>query len=240
MTKAFYLGIHLVTRSQFAQFVRETGYKTEAEKHGGGYLYTGSKWVKDPKCNWRRTGFEQDDLHPVVVVSWNDAQHYLAWLEKKDGRPYRLPTEAEWEYACRAGTTTRFFTGDDPNSLAGYANVADSTAKKEFNWADTFDFEDGYVFTSPVGAFKPNPWGLFDMTGNVREWCQDYFDEKAYQRNKCTDPVVNKGTNRVLRGGSWYYSPRYCRSACRYHYAADDGYYNFGFRLVLSARENSA
>ena len=159
ITKPFYLGTYHVTRGQFRQFVADTGYKTDAEK--------GEKpgaWGWDPdkkefgfneKYSWRNAGFEQTDEHPVVNVSWNDAVAFCKWLSRKEGKTYRLPTEAEWEYACRAGTTTRYYSGDDPETLAKVGNVADATAKAKFpDWKYTIKASDGYVFTAPGGKVQ--------------------------------------------------------------------------------------
>ena len=235
ISKPFYLGTKQVTRGQFQQFVRNTGYKTEAETDGGAYNWTGKEWTKDPKAYWRNPGFDQTEEHPVVCVSWNDAQKFLAWLkEKEDGCAYRLPTEAEWEYACRAGTTWRFFTGDGPNSLEGFANVEDVSFKKKFPDCAAVDFDDGYVYTSPVGEFKPNPWGLHDMIGNVWEWCQDWYGDKEYQRGACKDPDgPGSGSRRVYRGGSWSSVAGNCRAANRGWF--DPAYRSsiLGFRLAL-------
>jgi formylglycine-generating enzyme required for sulfatase activity len=124
ITQPFYLGIHPVTRGQFRRFAEATRYQTEAEKDGkGGYGWdtAAGKWVQDPKFSWRSPGFDQTDDHPVVTVSWNDAMAFSDWLGRQEGQKYRLPTEAEWEYACRAGTTTRFSFGDDENALGQYA-----------------------------------------------------------------------------------------------------------------------
>ena len=138
ITRPFYLGVTEVTRGQFRGFVDETGYQTEAEKDGkGGWGWNEEtkELEQNPRYTWRNPGFEQTDEHPVVNVSWNDARAFVAWLSRKEGRTYRLPTEAEWEYACRAGTTTRYFCGDDPESLAAVGNVADGTLKARYpNW----------------------------------------------------------------------------------------------------------
>ncbi len=127
ITQPFYLGVTEVTRGQFRRFVDDAGYQTEAEKDGkGAYGWNEEtkKFEQNPRFNWQSPGFEQTDDHPVVNVSWNDAQAFIAWLNRKDGqgKVYRLPTEAEWEYACRAGTKTRYFCGDDPEGLAAIGN----------------------------------------------------------------------------------------------------------------------
>ncbi len=155
--------------------------------------------------SWRNTGFEQTDEHPVVNVSWNDAVAFCKWLSRKEGKTYRLPTEAEWEYACRAGTTTRYYSGDDPETLAKVANVADAAAKAQFpDWNHGIKASDGYVFTSPGGQFKPNAFGLYDMHGNVSQWCSDWYSEDYYTKSPTDDPTgPDSGIERVLRGGCW-------------------------------------
>ena len=161
ITKAFYMGAYPVTKGEFAAFVKDAGYQTDVEKDGrGGYGYDASRRTYvglNPKYGWWNTGWEQTDAHPVVNVTWNDARAFCAWLSKKEGKTYELPTEAEWEYACRAGTTTRFWCGDTDDSLKGNDHIADVSVKLAYPsaiWAVSWD--DGYAFTSPVGAFKPN------------------------------------------------------------------------------------
>ena len=236
ITKAFYMGACPVTRGQFAAFVKDDGYQTEAEKDGkGGFglnLAT-AKWEQKLEYTWRHPGFTQGDDHPVVEVSWNDATAFCAWLSGKEGKTYELATEAEWEYACRAGTTTRFWCGDADDSLQGNANIADASLREKCAaafWAAAWG--DGYAFTSPVGKFKPNPWGLYDMGGNVWQWCADGYG--PYQKGYIEDPN-NKDSvdSRVLRGGSWRGDPRNSRSANRY---GDDPAYRSGgggFRVVV-------
>jgi formylglycine-generating enzyme required for sulfatase activity len=218
ITRPFYLGTYLVTRGQFRQFVDVTGYKTDAERDGtGGRGFSGEKFQQQPEYSWRSTGFEQTDQHPVVNVSWNDAAAFCAWLSGKEGRAYRLPTEAEWEYACRAGTTTRYYSGDDPETLAEVGNVADATYKARFPAAQqTINASDRFVFTAPVGQFRPNAFGLYDMHGNAFEWCADWFGAGYYAASGRDDPTgPGSGVERVLRGGSWENGPDCERCAYR-------------------------
>ena len=203
--KPFYLGTTEVTRGQFRRFVDEAGYKTEAEKDGKG------GW----RANLADHGFEQTDEHPVVNVSWNDAVAFAAWLSRKEGQTYRLPTEAEWEYACRAGTTTRYSSGDDPEGLAAVAKL--------WQWKGT----------APVGRYNPNAWGLFDMHGNVWEWCADGYAADYYKGSPVDDPPGAAGSSdRVFRGGSWNGEPRYARSASRDGLAPESRSGGLGFRLA--------
>ncbi len=135
ITKPFHMGVYTMTVGQFRQFVKDSGYQTEAEKDGeGGVGYNaGIKTYegRKPHFNWKNTGFEQTDEHPVVNVTWNDAVAFCDWLSNKEGKTYRLPTEAEWEYSCRAGTKTRFYSGDDVDSLKAVANIGDASFKEK-------------------------------------------------------------------------------------------------------------
>jgi formylglycine-generating enzyme len=208
ITKPYYLGAHEVTVRQFWEFVKATGYKTEAERNGkGGWGYSGNKekpFKQDPRFSWRNLGYPQSGNHPVVNVSWNDAVAFCAWLSRKEGHTYRLPTEAEWEYACRAGTQTRYCNGDDPEKLAEVGNVADAAIKEALG-DTTISARDGYVFAAPVGQFRPNAWGLYDMHGNVAEWCTDWYVADYYVSSPLADPSRRtNGTKHVSRGGSAY------------------------------------
>ena len=238
ITKDFYLGKCLVTKKHFARFVAATGYRTEAEADGkGGFGLEGKSFKQDPKFTWRDPGFDQADDHPVVEASWKDAKAFCDWAGATTKRDVRLPTEAEWEYACRAGTTTRYFTGEAPESLAGAANIADQTAKKQFPGWKGVDFADGYVFTSPVGSFRANPFGLYDMTGNVYEWCTDYSDPDYYRTSPKTDPEnLVRTAKRLVRGGSWGNQAKFCRSFDRATVDADGRASTIGFRVVVGVR----
>jgi formylglycine-generating enzyme required for sulfatase activity len=238
ITKPFYLGTYHVTRGQFRQFVADSGYKTDAEKEDTkgafGWDPDKKKFGFNEKHSWRNAGFEQTDEHPVVNVSWNDAVAFCKWLSGKQGKTYRLPTEAEWEYACRAGTTTRYSSGDDPETLAKVGNVADATAKAKFpDWKYTIKASDGYVFTSPVGSFKPNAFGLYDMQGNAWQWCADWYGAEYYAKSPTDDPTgPDTGDGRVLRGGSWYFGPCDDRSAGRLGDTPGDRGGDRGFRVA--------
>ncbi len=194
---------------------------------------TTGKFEFKAEYSWRNPGFEQTDEHPVVCVSWNDAVAFCEWLSRKEGKSYRLPTEAEWEYACRAGTSTRYWCGDDQEKLAEVANVADATAKAKFpDWKFSISASDGYVFTSPVGSFRPNPFGLYDMHGNALQWCADWYDKKYYEKSSADDPTgPSSGSSRVLRGGSWSDGPGDVRSAFRLWCSPDGRDFGTGFRV---------
>jgi formylglycine-generating enzyme required for sulfatase activity/serine/threonine protein kinase len=239
ITRPFYLGIHEVTRGQFRRFVDGAGYQTEAEKDatgGQGWSEETKKFEHNPRYNWQHTGFDQTDEHPVVNVSWNDAQAFITWLSRKEGNTYRLPTEAEWEYACRAGSTTRYSCGDDPEGLAAVGNIPDGTAKEKHpEWTWAIAARDGFVYTAPVGRYNPNAWGLFDMHGNVLEWCSDGYAADYYKHSPVEDPQgVDGASHRVNPGGGWFLRPRYARSAFRHPLDPRCRYCEVGFRVARS------
>jgi eukaryotic-like serine/threonine-protein kinase len=215
ITEPFYLGAHLVTVGNFRAFVQAAGYRTEAEKAGETRL--GHYWLKP--------GWEQRDDYPVACLSWNDAKAFCDWLSKKETRTYRLPTEAEWEYACRAGSTSAYSYGPDAKKLGEYAWYRGNSGAK----------------AHPVGRLKPNRWGLYDLHGNLLEWCGDYYDAKFYDKVDLVDPHgPARGKERVLRGGSWNSEAHECRSAYRgankpTEHRNDRG----GFRVVLVPVEGS-
>jgi formylglycine-generating enzyme required for sulfatase activity len=166
----------------------------------------------------------QGDDRPVEQVSWDDCQEFCKRLAERDGRPYRLPTEAEWEYACRAGTTTPFYFGATIST-----DQANYDGKNTYGKGKKGKYREE---TTPVGSFPANAWGLYDMRGNVWEWCQDWYG--PYPEGDIKDPQGSKsGDARVVRGGSWDYFPRSCRAAIRLRYAAGYRSYDVGCRLVL-------
>jgi formylglycine-generating enzyme required for sulfatase activity len=157
------------------------------------------------------------------------------WMSKNSKYSFKLPTEAEWEYACRAGTQTSRFWGDDPDQACKYANVADKSAKKQFSDWSIHNCTDGYVFTAPVGKFLDNPFQLSDMLGNVWEWCEDAYSNDAYKKHRSKNPVISSGNGgavRVVRGGSWGGSPRFLRSAVRSGNSPGNRGDRVGFRLL--------
>jgi formylglycine-generating enzyme required for sulfatase activity len=318
----FAMGQNEVTVAEFRRFVNATNYKTFASKgeKKGCWVYKDAHWDKPKDANWRNPYFPQNDDHPVVCVSWHDAIAYAEWLSEQTDQQYRLPTEAEWEYAARAAekitlekitlTTTLRYWGNDPDDACDYANIADKTSQKNFcdwimqtgklkacssraaekitlattlrYWGDnpdhacdyanvadktsqsnqskkskkTFfswimqieqpkkgfsswdihDCTDGYIHTAPVGSFKKNNFDLYDMLGNVWEWCADPWHSRY--KNAPVDGSVWKqaGENslRVIRGGAWNTKPKYVRAAFRSSYSPEDRYYDVGFRLSRS------
>ncbi|MCE2801495.1 MAG: SUMF1/EgtB/PvdO family nonheme iron enzyme [Planctomycetaceae bacterium] len=236
LTKPFYIGVHEVAVGQFRKFVEAEGYKTDAERDGkGGYGFDTEKneFSIDSKYTWRNPGLEQDDTHPVVNVSWNDAVAFCRWLSRVDGLEYRLPTEAEWEYSCRAGSSREFTFGDDAEQLAGFGNLADAALKSKVPNAPTIRGNDGSIFTSRVGSYRSNEFGLYDMHGNVWEWCSDWYG--VYPTSSVEDPVgPATGLGRVRRGGSWGYVAS-CRSASRHAFTPAGRDFHIGFRVALSS-----
>ena len=202
-------GRYAISKGEFAAFVRAKGYQTEAERGDGCETWSGKEWKKDAAYNWRNVGFAQADNHPVVCVSWNDAQAYIAWLNQTSGQTYRLLSEAEREYAARGGSQSAFWWGDSINTAqANYSGAGTS-----YNGSPKGEWRKATV---PVNSFSPNPFGLYNVHGNVREWTQDCWsdnytgaptDGSAWTTGDCR--------YRVLRGGSWGNFPANLRSASR-------------------------
>jgi formylglycine-generating enzyme required for sulfatase activity len=230
LSRPFYAGVHEVTVGQFRAFVEAEGYKTGAEKNGKGAkrlnTQTG-KFELKPEYSWRNPGWAQDDRDPVVDVSWHDAKAFCRWLSRKEGKSYRLPTEAEWEYACRAGTRAPFSFGRSLSSaqanFLGSRPYGDAVAGP---WLRK---------TVKVGSYEPNEFGLYDMHGNAFEWCQDWYGADYYQRSPREDPQgPDEGGQRVVRGGSWSFTGQGCRSAFRGKDWPDVCVDDVGFRVVCA------
>ncbi|MFO0811477.1 MAG: SUMF1/EgtB/PvdO family nonheme iron enzyme [Gemmataceae bacterium] len=242
LTNDFYLGQTEVTVGQFRAFVEATGHRTDAEASGLGFKRfdpAAGDFVGNKAGSWRVTGMGQTDQHPVVGVSWFDARAFCKWLSEKEGRIYRLPTEAEWEYGCRAGSKTAYSFGNDPEELFRHGNGPDGALKRQFPMRrGMIAGDDGYAFTAPVKSFAPNAFGLYDMHGNVSEWCEDAHETLYYQRSPRRDPNCQDPTNdsRVIRGGSWEGMPYYLRSAGRTSsWSAKNRDASIGFRIALTA-----
>jgi formylglycine-generating enzyme required for sulfatase activity len=236
LRRDYMLGKTTITRGQFRAFVEDADYKTEAEQDGkGGYGWTRNGFAQKPEFTWKNPGFAQTDEHPVVNVSWNDAVAFCEWVKRMTGKDVRLPMEAEWERACRGGQRKgRYFFGDDEEELARYANVADASYRAATNFTDGIKADDGYAFTAPVGKFRANQYGLYDMHGNVWQWCSDWYDQQYYANGDKEDPQCpNYGTQRVLRGGSWSRYAGECRAAHRTDCAPAYRSSGVGFRVCF-------
>ncbi|MFH1060887.1 MAG: formylglycine-generating enzyme family protein [Pseudomonadota bacterium] len=229
ITQSFFLMAREVSNDEFAAFVAATGRVTDAERLGYGHVWS-KGFVRKRGADWRHPQGPESDIngrgsHPVVQVSWNDAQAYCRWLGSKDGRYYRLPTEAEWEYACRAGGTTPFAFGE--NVTADQANYF---AKKPYPGGQPGIYR---ATTTPVGSLAANPWGFFDMHGNVWEWCQDRLDLDYYAYSPKKDPEgPPDGAERVVRGGAYNFPAVGVRSARRWGLPPEQAYSQVGFRVA--------
>ncbi len=225
----FDMSAYEVTVGQFKAFTEETGYRTEAERGDQAYIFTSKEWMRKPDANWKNPYLRQTDRHPVVCVSWNDSVAFCEWLSKKTGQAIDLPTGIEWEYACRAGTETRFYTGSTLEDLGRAGWYWRNSGDRYLNgdWA-LERLVENHCGTHPVGMKPPNPWGLYDMTGNVWEWCLDRVDKDYY--------TGNPSENRVFRGGGWYEKEEYQRIAYRHWRRPSHSYWGLGFRIIRRRR----
>lgn len=250
ITRPFYLARTEVTVGQFRRFIEASGYVPESEADGtGGYGYnaaydpetsaSGDAFEgRDRRYSWRNPGFAQDDDHPVVNISWNDAMALAQWLTRTEGRVYRLPTEAEWEYACRAGARTRYQNGDDPAGMPDVGNGFDADAAPLWPTWQVYasSRRDGNTFTAPVARYAPNAFGLYDMHGNAWEWVSDWYGEDYYAKSPTDDPQgPATGNVRVRRGGSWHTWALYTRASYRNWNTQETRYPLVGMRLVREA-----
>jgi formylglycine-generating enzyme required for sulfatase activity len=230
LSRQFGIGKVAVTADEFAAFVAETGH----EPLFGCYTLGGGKVVMGSGLSWRSPGFAQSGSQPAVCVSWSDAKLYVVWLSGKTGKAYRLPTEAEWEYTARAGTTTRYFFGDSEKDFCRYGNGFDLVAKGNLNGTESWPVapcNDGYVFTAPVGSFLPN--GLYDMLGNAMQWTEDCLHD-SYRGAPSDGSAWTSGdcNRRIFRGSGWASGPRDLRSAWRFGIPLSDRGDAVGFRVV--------
>ena len=248
--KPFAIGKYEVTKAEYAAFVAAT--KRADAFYCRIYDDKGVYFETVPGKDWKDPGFKQTDREPVVCVSWDDAVAYTHWLSARTGKRYRLPSEAEWEYAARGGTSTARWWGDLIDGACQYANVGDRSAGNgKYLWGKpgapvTYDLQggdrlarcdDGYAFTSPVGSFKPNPFGVHDMLGNAWEWVADCLHEGyagAPKDGSAWDASYERCVSgfRINRGASWAHFPWGIRAALRNANPADARFYTQGMRIV--------
>ena len=226
LTQPFWIGATEVSVAQFQQFVNESRYITDAERGAAPFDYDlgSGRWSNVAGLSWRNPGMKQSSDHPVVCVSHNDASAFCQWLSEAGTGPCRLPTEAEWEYVCRAGTTTSFTFG-----------ASLSSDKANFNGTFPYRTERGPFLsgTCPVGSYDPNAWGVFDMHGNVFECCSDWYADTYFRQSSPADPLgPESGEFKVMRGGGWHYAAQYLRSAYRFSSMPGTGSTANGFRVV--------
>jgi formylglycine-generating enzyme required for sulfatase activity len=244
ITKPLYVGKYEVTVGEFRAFATAADYKTDPERGSESFGYDKDfQEVKTgPNYFWNNPGFPVTERHPASNVTWNDSDAFVAWLSRKEGMKYRLPTDAEWDQSCRAGTDTVFYTGNTYASLAGKVNAGDEALQKNTKvWYRGLyaAFDDGFAQSSPVGSFPANPFGLHDMHGNLWEWCNDIYDAGDYKSLGMATVVDPKGPlgpskRRVARGGSWAEGPLDLRTARRNLTSLlDSGSATIGFRVAL-------
>jgi formylglycine-generating enzyme len=205
ISKSFYMGVYEVTQGQWTAVMGTTPWKDNDKEKDS---------VKEGEAN------------AATYINWNDASDFCKKLSTKTGKAVALPTEAQWEYACRAGTKTRFYYGDDIDDYRGLA---------DYGWYRKNSWDAGERYAHAAGQRKPNAWGLYDMHGNVFEWCSDWFAD-SYSNAGKADPVgPASGTLRVLRGGSFFNYGLRCRSAYRHSTAPTTGWRVSGFRVTVAS-----
>lgn len=242
ISRPFALGRYEISRAQFAVFAKETGY----DPAPGCWHFVGSEWLFDESRDWRDAKIGQADDHPVTCVNWHDAQAFVEWLSEKTGHRYRLPSEAEWEYAARAGTRSAFWFGDSAEEICRYVNLGDLATQRAFGWDQTRikyatmndwkgqPCEDGYATTAPVTALTANPFGLYGMLGNANEWVADCWNDTHDGAPVDQSPRL-QGADcglRVMRGQGWTAIAAGTRSAFRLKMNATDRRFTFGFRVL--------
>lgn len=233
VSRPFFIAATPVTVAQFRTFVQETGYVTDAEDEGGGQVFNerDSTWERKAGSSWKDPGWKIEDNQPVTMMSWNDAQAFVDWLAAKEKLPYKLPTEAQWEFAARGGLPMNQFPWGDALPDGRRANYADKNTS--FAWRDR-NADDGYKYVGPVGTYEPNGFGLYDMAGNVLQWVRDHYGEDYYRFTPEIDPEgPGHGESRVMKGGSWAFGPVNLRCAFRGWARPELAMYNVGFRVAI-------
>ena len=241
--QSYSLGRREVTVAEFKRFVEATGYVTDAERDAGGWpgclvFAGGAQWEFQANTNWRQPGFRQSPQHPVVCVSFADASAYAQWLGEQSGLPYRLPTEAEWEYAARSDAPAPLSSGDTSSGeICRFANAADRSMARQLKQPlkNGQKCDDGSAYTAAVGSLDQRRRGLSDMLGNVWEWtCSDYDGAYGGAERRCADAF--SGAQKAVRGGGWSDPPAQVRIANRGRLPGEYRYANLGFRVALDAR----
>lgn len=229
-----------ITRAQFAAFVAASGYTPEP----GCWHYVGTEWLFDAARSWRDTQLDQADDHPVTCVNWQDAAAYARWLSQETGQSYRLPSEAEWEYAARAGTEGPWWFGSNRTEICRYVNLGDQDTETRFRWTglptrlriewNPEDCHDGFATTSPVDAKPPNAFGLYGLLGNVMEWVEDCWhdDYSAGPTDQAARVSSGDCSQRVMRGQGWLAIAGSARASFRRKMASTDRRFTFGIRVV--------
>jgi len=215
---SFLVGKYEVTVDQFARFVDDTGYLTAPEKKGWVMDIDAAMgtFVRREGVSWRDPGFAQSGKHPVVWVDWHDAVAFAAWLSRKTGKAYSLPTEAQWEYAAKASGSERWSGTPRAESLTDFAWYGENSSQ----------------VTHEVGSLKPNRLGIHDLSGNVWEWCLDGYYGYRQAPHTLEDPIVKTGDTRIIRGGSWRVGSSLVTTTYRNGYKPDYSHSSMGFRLV--------
>ena len=242
ISRPFAVSKYEVSRIQYAQFIEETGYAP----FPGCWIFIGSEWIFDEKRTWTDSGLQQTQDHPVTCINWHDAVAYAEWLSRRSGKNYRLLSEAEWEYAARAGTDTAYWFGENADRICDYVNLGDLTTREKFRWDEKeIKFEpldnwtyvpcrDGYATTAPVTFGSPNPFGLYNMLGNVTELVADCWHEGYATGPFSESPRQLSGdcAYRVMRGQGWTAIAASTRAAFRARMLTTDRRFYLGIRVA--------
>ncbi len=239
--KPFALATKEITLGEYRRFMTATNYRSKAAVRDGEPLvgcnyFDGKQYGYIANHNWKNPGYPQREDAPVVCVSWSDANAYAEWLTQKTGRKYRVPSAVEFEYASRAGSAAPWYWGTDPEEACDYANIGDRAFSEKYPTRPSFPCTDGYVHTSPVGKFKPNKFGLYDMVGNAWEWTEDCYKkdltDAPLDGSADIDDPENNCKWRTPKGGSWISGIAWSRAAVRSADGANYKSFMLGFRVA--------